>query len=351
MASKHGGKYALLIRHYEKIIVAVAFIGLLVSLILLSQRILTKQQEEDNYRNNIRTLVKKFPDSTPMDEMPLTRAQWQLQNAFQMGSSVQRRFLIPEERMWCLNCRQPIPFSVDKCPLCGKEQPDIIEDEWDTNGNGIPDVWEDKYGLDPNDPLCAEQVWQNGWTYMDMWNAKLDPSDRSPENHPPLIGYLYVESIEAIPFTMVLRGTMKTGDGRVKYQINSTVNNQTMYAYLGEEIGKTGWKIVDAKAEKIMKERPGLPAREEEVHTLTLQKGDDTVVIVQDEPPPFSDYIVKMTCSKGFDDTITVRKGGEFELDDIKYILNDVDKTQGTVLIMRTADETGITISSSERGE
>ena len=49
------------------------------------------------------------------------------------------------------------------------EQLDAMIREADTDGDGIPDIWEEAYGLNPNDPSDAQKI-----------SSSVDPNGRYP---------------------------------------------------------------------------------------------------------------------------------------------------------------------------
>ena len=82
-------------------------------------------------------------------------------------------------------CGRPIPFGVKVCPYadCGVRQPEEVKVEVDTDGDGLFDEWEKKYGLNPNDPGDADgDLDGDGFTNLEERDAGTDPSD--PASHP-----------------------------------------------------------------------------------------------------------------------------------------------------------------------
>jgi hypothetical protein len=64
------------------------------------------------------------------------------------------------------------PADVGGWPTYKSVEPDV-----DTDGDGIPDWWEKKYGLDPNDPSDgAKTKSSGGYTYLEMYLNGIDPT-------------------------------------------------------------------------------------------------------------------------------------------------------------------------------
>ena len=57
-------------------------------------------------------------------------------------------FLASERRVFCKSCKKPIKDGSKTCPFCGEAQPEPEKVVVDADGDGLPDDWEKKYGLD-----------------------------------------------------------------------------------------------------------------------------------------------------------------------------------------------------------
>ena len=75
-----------------------------------------------------------------------------------------KSYLASERRVFCQKgdeaskekaCGRPIPADLEKCPFCGMKQ-HVVKVEVDSDNDGLPNEWEKKYGLNPNDPADAE---------------------------------------------------------------------------------------------------------------------------------------------------------------------------------------------------
>ena len=81
-------------------------------------------------------------------------------------SDKEGNFLASECRVYCQNpdraaCHKPIPYKSKVCPFCGFQQPseesaEAVRGGVDADNDGLPDAWELKYGLNPNDPADAK---------------------------------------------------------------------------------------------------------------------------------------------------------------------------------------------------
>lgn len=346
MALKKKGGLAVLHRHYDKVIVVAVLIGLLVSLLYLSQSTRRRKMDSEAFDQSLGSLSIEHPKATTVDPAPYEKAQEFLATPFQMQPATNRAFLVAQERVWCVECRQPIRFDAEVCPLCSAKQPGGGGDEgWDSDGDGIPDALERKYGLNPLDPTDVQRDLDNdGFSNVEEHRAGTDLLD--PKSHPPRIAFLRVKDTAAVPFPLLLRGSIRGKEGRLSYQLNDTSNGQTYYVGLGQPIGATGYTLSEATTKKVMRQQAGWSApREVEIHVVVVTRGTTRVTLEQDAPPAATDYVVTFLCEKDRTPTdYTARPGASFTFDDEAYEVIKIDTARKSVVIRRLSDKEEIAV-------
>lgn len=104
-------------------------------------------------------------------------------------------FLASEKRVKCAKCKKAIPGdikAVPVCPFCGEKQAEEKKVVVDADGDGLPDEWEARHGLNPGDAGDANADSDgDGFTNLEEFLAKTDPSDKG--DHPPYIDSLSIE--------------------------------------------------------------------------------------------------------------------------------------------------------------
>ena len=104
-------------------------------------------------------------------------------------------FLARERRVFCAKCKKAISGDVKacpECPFCGEKQQEEQKVVLDADGDGIPDEWERRYGLNPADAADASaDADSDGFTNAEEFLAKTDPTDS--KDHPP-----YVDSLSIV---------------------------------------------------------------------------------------------------------------------------------------------------------
>ena len=139
------------------------------------------------------------PDATGVAELDMT--------GFQSATSVIRKpallteisertesFLASERRVLCSKCGKAISGDVKAlpaCPYCGEKQQEEKKAVVDADGDGMPDEWEKKYGLNVNDASDANaDLDGDEFTNLEEYVAKTDPKD--PKDHPDYLDSLKV---------------------------------------------------------------------------------------------------------------------------------------------------------------
>ena len=167
-------------------------------------------------------------------------------------------FLASERRVFCQKgdeeakgkaCGRPIPADAEVCPRCGMKQ-HVVKVEVDSDNDGLPNDWEKKYGLNPNDPADADaDADGDGFTNTEEYAAKTNPTD--PKSHPD-----YVESLAVagelnqtfLPFWFKSYSQIRDGF-RYYFQLVDKNGddvkgyNATVNAIAGEAVGKTGYIV------------------------------------------------------------------------------------------------------------
>ncbi len=349
MAQKQKGVVAVLHRHYDKIVAVLVLVGLLVSLIYLSQSSRIRKRDYEDFDRALTVLRPTHPESQAVDDSPYQKAQQRLATPFQMHPATNRPFLVAQERVWCVECRQPILFEAENCPFCGKDQPGLeVSDEWDSDGDGLPDVWERRYGLNPLDPKDAHHDLDgDGFTNLEEYLAETDPAD--PASHPPRVAFLRVHEVVEVPFPLVLLGTIRAPDDTFRYQIKVLSLNQDFYVSEGQPVGASGYVLVKGELRQELRDVPGWnEKRLVDVHFVTVRRGDTTVTLEQGAPGKSSEYGVTFRCDKDRERVdYKAQSGGTFEFDGEEYEVISVDRTYGTVVIRRAADKEEVIVPRS----
>lgn len=140
-----------------------------------------------------------------------------------------------------------------KCPFCGRWQESEQKVVLDTDGDGIPDKWEIRYGLNPRDPAdAAADSDKDGFTNLEEYQAsvaeekngiKYDPTDK--DSHPSYLDSLkLVLPLKETYMPFVFTAANKIPDGwRCDFVDPSRKDD---YGRLGRKISvKCGSKVVD----------------------------------------------------------------------------------------------------------
>ena len=102
-------------------------------------------------------------------------------------------FLASERRVLC-KCGKAISGDVKAvpvCPYCGEKQQEEKKAVVDADGDGLPDEWEKKYGLNVNDASDANaDLDGDEFTNLEEYVAKTDPKD--PKDHPDYLDSLKI---------------------------------------------------------------------------------------------------------------------------------------------------------------
>lgn len=201
----------------------------------------------------------KGVDAVDLKVLAKAAGQLKAPPALREVDAKKKSFLASERRVFCQNgdetdkknkgCGKPIPADAERCPLCGAKQ-HVVKVEVDSDNDGLPNDWEKKFGLNPNDPADADLDKDgDGFTNREEFEAKTDPTD--PKSHPDYLDSLSVsgqlqqttlpfwfQSYTPIPggHRFTLRRLDKSGQDMTGY-------NTTWSVKKDEPIGKTGFAV------------------------------------------------------------------------------------------------------------
>ena len=296
--------------------------------------------------NDLARVEKGFKDPTLLDET----------------SDVEGSFLASEYRVFCKNpkCRKAIPFKSQVCVWCNEEQPSEKPEEAERKGvdldeDGLPDAWEKRYGLDPNNRAdAAGDADCDLFSNLEEFQAKTNPKD--PEDHPDYLDFLAIAGAldtKTLPFWISDVTPMAGGNYRVWFNVTDPkYDNKKVSAVKGEEIAfmlkgakwnakpeKSGWRIVNiAKKSKQVKRRGAGQETSVDFFIVDLERvSDKTVKSVpwKEKDFPIEEQI-DLRWDRGEGRTFTVAKGTVFELNKRKYKVEKLRKDRVIIVDLKT---------------
>ncbi len=259
-------------------------------------------------------------------------------------------FLSPEKRMTCKFCTKPIRFGLEVCPFCGKKLPEKKAIVLDADGDGLPDEWERRYGLNPDDPSDANADADNdGFTNMEEYLAKTDPKDS--KSHPDYLDSLKLElplKETFLPFYFV--SAMKTPSGvKLEFSDPKRRNDYGKLGYRysileGADIGDTGFvaKKYTQKSEKRKIEGGSGMERTVDISTVTLVRKSDNKTItlrIEEKRKPL-DVQAKLVYSRnGKVEEFTVVPGSVISLNGTKFAVKSIrSKAKGASITLEEVE-------------
>lgn len=250
-------------------------------------------------------------------------------------------FLASERRVVCQQgdtdpkakkgCRRPIPSGLEECPFCGVKQK-VVKVEVDTDHDGLPNDWEKKYGLNPDDASDAKKDADgDGFTNLEEFQAGTDPKDKS--SHPDYMDSLslagapqqtflpfYFNAVTPIPgghrFTFKRVG-VSGFDSKVSVKLNQEIAGTG-----GKNPWKSGWSVVAFEKKEELRLRPGTNVKvKTDVSTVDVKRTSDGKIlkITMNDSKIAVETQAELLYNRGEERKIVISEGAEFELNGQKY--------------------------------
>jgi len=325
-------------QNYDKIILIVVLVGLLASALFLVLQI-------GRVRQSLAEAKWERPEVQPKVVQPIDLASFDQARAgfatpFQGGSHT-NRLMTSEVRVSCVECGKPIGFTTAKCPFCGADQPAILNpDEIDSDGDGLPDKFEQAVGLNPLEHEdAARDMDSDGFNNLEEYLAKTKLND--PQDSPPVTAKLRLVRVASNPFKLRFQGDAKLPDGSIRYQLNLRTLERTYFVRIGDEI--EGFKVLEF-----------LPSTPEGT-AIVVKQGDSTIRLVKGKAITqhelVADVILMIDRSRfrlRVNDTFKVKEQ-EYKVIDIRQdrvLIRDVKTNQSMEVGLLTLDERNQLMSS-----
>ena len=329
------------LRQYDKLIAVIVLIGLVVSLFYLTNAGMSRKSDEAAFVNRITRLE---PTGKPLEPISMQNYSDAANlaakaPALMVPESGKPGFLTPERRVLCIeeSCRKPIPYASEKCPFCGTEQPATPETPragQDTDGDGIPDEDENKYGLNKNVAADAElDADKDGFSNLAEHKAGTDPKD--PKSHPSMLSLLRVKSIQSLKVPFIFTALNKMPNGQLQMTFNVAKPRRTFWVKEGEKIGETDWVAIKAekKSEKRMNEKKGF-MQTVDISTVVVKRKSDNKEVTLTINEGRKDTDVEATIVLPLDQTeYRAVEGGSFKVREETYRVVAVDKVAESVTV------------------
>lgn len=334
-----------LIRYYDKVVVVVALVVLLISLAWLITAGVRQKEQVASYMREVEALKPAKADLEPINMEPYEKAVKAVTSPFKMmeGDETKAGFLAPERRVMCINvrCKKPIPYQAEQCCFCGEKQPQAAESssDVDTNNDGVPDKYIRDMGW-PVETDVSMDLDEDGFSILDEYKLKTNPKDKN--SHPPYAEKLVLKDLKSMRLPIVFRGVNIMPGGGKQLTFNwSGKLPRTYWVKEKEEIGDTGYVagMVTIKQEK--RENPLTPGKPKivDVSTVVLKRKSDgkEIVLQVDEIGKNTD--VEATLDFLIDKLeLKLIENQEFKLREETYRVVAIDMAANTIKVENTAN-------------
>ena len=263
-------------------------------------------------------------------------------------------FLASERRVTCKKCKKVISGDIRKqpeCPFCHEKQETPKKVVLDADGDGLPDEWEKRFGLNPNDSSDAQKDLDgDGFTNLEEFKANTDPKD--PTDHPDYLDSLAIQlplEKTSMPFIFT-KATQIPKSWRCEFFFPGLKDDygrtgRTITAVVGEEIGdaknRSGYVFKKFEKKEVKRERKGMKGMQVsvDVSEVTVERKSDgkrvTLVLAESKKakPQSVDVKATLAYTRGSVKNFDVVTGDEITLNRDKFKVVEILPTANGVKI------------------
>ena len=353
---------SFLLKYYDKLIALAALLGVAAAAAFLFLGNGARETEAAGFSGELRSLRPKNPEVAPFAMEPYVTAEALLDTPPQIALPARGEpgFFATDLRVWCPECKKPIPEKLDKCSACGydltiKEPPP----DYPIYGEDCPIRWgwAKQYGMDltylgnaPNELVPGKE-----WTWLEFFEYDKTQDPRKEDFNPPFERKLVLSHIESKPVGLTFTVKDPMGDSysctvedtdRRTYRVRPTEDQLKKGSGDENFLKDHGYKAI---ALEVLSERRMNPAigREQDVDTskLTLLRVADNTRIVlvfgqRDTAEEFAS--IEMPPDKL---TFDVAKGSTFTLRGTEFLVTVIDSKKQSVTVENKSTKKKTTIS------
>ena len=324
--------------HYDLLVAALGIAALAAAVVLLLPSLSRSPEAAVQQREAWLSSVKPAHDEVAPVPLGVLNGAQRLAKSPPVLNAIDPKlgsFLASEKRAFCKpgdpavkGCGKPIPVGAETCPFCAVAQKIEQKASADADNDGLPNDWETKYGLNPNDGADADKDSDDdGFTNAEEFAAKTDPKDK--DSHPDYLDYLTVQGglkQITLPFWFKSEMPIPGGHRYVFQNLKSrTAYDKTYNPKNGEEIGKTGW--IAGEYKKLSEERviqgSGKMQAKKVVDVSTVEvtrKADGRKLVLRvNERNIAVDTEAALAWDRFGGKNFTVKEGSEIDLNGSKY--------------------------------
>ena len=328
------------LRHYDKILVVLALIVLLVSLAYLITAGMAREKDESKYVQLINNLK---PTSPPVDAIGMAAydaAAKTLESPFVVPSidGRQSNFLTPERRVTCLSCQKPILDEVGIfCPFCGEKQERTGPGPVVATVGEVPDSVKRGLGLPVNDVSVEYQDADgDGFTLREEYHWETDPTD--PKDHPPYVMKLQLKEFRGKKLPLRFTAVNKMPDGSQLVLNWTGTNPRTYWVKENQPIEGTGYTAGKLTVRFEERVNPLTDAKMQvDVSMVVIKRDSDgkeiEVQINENEKNTDVEAILTFLVD---DSELTLLEKQEFKLRDETYRVVSVNEKGAVVVVENT---------------